>query len=335
MIRKLIRIVAGSQSRRQGPEAVRGRLKKLRPRIMELEGRALLSTFMGNNTVHHVEPDTLRPAAGTPALSHVVLRDNSAGVDGGVPNDGSTTRRDVAIRNNTVHLGSGQLGARDVTRARRLRSRRGATGPIFSDNFNGSGGVPKNWSLFGSGVVNEGNGKVTLTASTTSNGQSVGIVSTLATAGFSPLGKSIQAQIKSVSGNPVGNAIVGILGVPNQNGPTGELAAGIDSTGVVVVVVQQQNPAISQSIVPVGTVKNYKGGPIALGFTIDSTGVKVSAGSTKFAETPFSDFKGFSLNAAFGSGAIPALVGAAQPTGKGGSASVGSITVTTGALKRR
>jgi hypothetical protein len=310
MIRKLIRIVAVSQSRRQGREAVRGR-QSLRPRVMELEGRALLSTFMGNNTVHHGDPDTLRQAAGTPALSHVAIRDNA------------------------VHLGSGQSGVRDVTDARSFRSRRRATGPIFSDNFNGTGGVPKNWGEFGSGVVKEGSGAVTLTASTTSNGQSVGIVSTLASAAFDPLGKSIQAQIKSVSKNPVGNAIVGILGVPNNNGPTGELAAGIDGTGVVFVVVQQQNPAISQSIVPIGTVKNYKGGPIAFGLTIDSTGVKVTAGSTKFAEKQFSDFKGFSLNAAFGSGALPALVGAAQPTGKGGSASFGSITVTTGALKRR
>jgi hypothetical protein len=215
------------------------------------------------------------------------------------------------------------------------RPRRASAGPIFSDHFNGTGGVPKNWSEFGSGTVKEGSGVVALTASNTSKGQSVGIVSTLASAVFSPLGKSIQAQIKSVSGSPVGSAIVGILGVPNQNGPTGELAAGIDATGVVFVVVQQQNPAIGQSIMQVGTIKNYKGGPIALGFSIDATGVTVSAGSTKFAEKPFSDFKGFSLNAAFGGGAIPALVGAAQPTGKGGSATVGSITVTAGTLKRR
>src|SRR6516225_5336197 len=103
MIRKLIRIAAGSKSRRHGPEAVRGRLK-LRPRMMELEGRALLSTFTGNNTVHPGDLDRLRPAAGTPAVNHVVLRANSARVDGGLPNDGSTTRRDVAIRNNTVYM---------------------------------------------------------------------------------------------------------------------------------------------------------------------------------------------------------------------------------------
>ena len=44
MIFKRIQIVAGSQSRTHGSEAVRVRLK-LRPRMMELEGRALLSTL--------------------------------------------------------------------------------------------------------------------------------------------------------------------------------------------------------------------------------------------------------------------------------------------------
>ena len=215
------------------------------------------------------------------------------------------------------------------------RQRRGSAGPIFSDNFSGSGKVPNNWSQFGSGVVNEGSGAVTLTASRASSGQSVGIVSTLPSAAVSPLGKSIQAQIKSVSGNPLGNAIVGILGVPNANGPTGELAAGIDAKGDVFVVVQQQNPAISQTIKPVGTVKGYNGGPIALGFKIDSTGVIVTAGRVTFAETSFGDFKGFSLNDAFGSGAIPALVGASQPTGNGGSASFEKITVSTASLRRR
>jgi hypothetical protein len=59
MIRKLIRIVAGSQSRRHGPEAVRGRLK-LRPRMMALEGRTLLSTFTVNSTADDGSAGTLR-----------------------------------------------------------------------------------------------------------------------------------------------------------------------------------------------------------------------------------------------------------------------------------
>jgi fibronectin-binding autotransporter adhesin len=49
MIRKLRRIVAGNQSPGNGPEAVRGRLK-LRPSMMELERRALLSTLTVSNT---------------------------------------------------------------------------------------------------------------------------------------------------------------------------------------------------------------------------------------------------------------------------------------------
>ena len=330
MIRKLIRIVAGSQSRRHGPEAVRRRLK-LRPRMMELEGRALLSTFTGNNTVHHGDPDALRTAAGTPALSHVVLRDNSAGVDGGLPNGSSTTRHDVAIRNNTVHLGSGLSGARAVTDARRVLSRRDATGLILFDDFNGTGGVPNNWMQFGSGVVKEKAGNVTLTDT---SGQSVGILSS---AVFSPQGvtTTIQARINSASKNPVGNAIVGILGAPNSNGPTGELAAGIDANGVVFVVVQQQTPAVSQSILPIGTVKGYNGGPISFTLTIKSAGVTVSAGSFTSPEISFSNWKNFSLIDAFGNNAIPALVGASQQTQKGGSASFASIKVSTAAPTRR
>ena len=331
MIRKLIRIVAGSQSRRQGPGRPSATLK-LRPRMMELEGRALLSTFTGNDAVHHGDLETLRPAAGTPALNHVVLRGNSARVDGGLPNDGLTNHRDVAIRNNTGHLGSGLSGARDVTNARRVHPRRGATGLILSDNFNGTGGVPKNWTLFGSGVVKETAGNVTLTDS---SGQSVGILSSVV---FSPQGvnTTIQAQIKSVSKNPVGNAVVGILGAPNSNGPTGELAAGIDANGDVFVVVQQQTPAVSSvDHADWHMVKGYNGGPISLTLTIKSAGVTVSAGSFNSPLISFSNWKNFSLIDAFGNDAIPALVGASQQNQKGGSASFSSIKVSTAAPKRR
>jgi hypothetical protein len=306
----------------------------MRPTVMALEGRTLLSSF-----TLHGKPDVAHNPAPEVSMSRQTHTGTTANEHGG---GAENTGGNRALARTVPSVESARAGGEMLrshqpndARRRHARPRRGSAGPIFSDNFNGTGGVPKNWSEFGSGTVKEGSGVVALTASNTSRGQSVGIVSTLASAVFSPLGKSIQAQIKSVSGSPVGNAIVGILGVPNQNGPTGELAAGIDATGVVFVIVQQQSPAISQSIVPVGTVKNYKGGPIALGFSIDATGVTVSAGSTKFAETKFSDFKGFSLNAAFGGGAIPALVGAAQPTGNGGSATFGSITVTTGTLKRR
>ncbi len=45
----MIRIGAGNKGRERGPDAVRSRLK-LRPRMMELEGRALLSTLTVSNT---------------------------------------------------------------------------------------------------------------------------------------------------------------------------------------------------------------------------------------------------------------------------------------------
>ena len=149
----------------------------------------------------------------------------------------------------------------------------------------------------------------------------MGIVSTLETAVFSPLGvtTTIKAQIKSLSTNPVGNGIVGILGVPNNNGSTGELAAGIDSTGVVFIVVQQQNPAVDQTVTPIGTVPGYTGGPIPLTLKIGSMGVTVTAGNFTSNEISFSDLsKNFSLTNAFGNGAIPALVGASQQTQTGG-----------------
>jgi hypothetical protein len=311
------------------------RSRRLPPSVMALEGRTLLSSF-----TLHGKPDVAHTSA--PAVS--MLRQTHGGTiandhaSGGAENTGSKAAlASIVPRVDSARAGAKLLGSHQPTDKRRAHSRprRAATGPIFSDSFNGTGGVPKNWAEFGSGTVAEGSGAVTLAASSASNGQSVGIFSTLPSAAFSPLGKSIQAQIKSASKNPVGNAIVGILGVPNQNGPTGELAAGIDATGVVFVIAQQQTPAVSQTIVPIGTVKDYKGGPILLSMKINSTGVIVSAGSVTFVETPFSDWKNFSLNAAFGGGAIPALVGAAQSTLKGGSASFSSITVSTATSKRR
>ncbi len=298
-------------------------------------GRTLLSSF----TLHGKPDDGHTPAPevsmSRPTESGTIANDHATG---GVENTGSKLAlARIVPHANSARAGAELLGNHQPNDSRRghSRPRRGSTGPIFSENFTGTGGVPKDWMEFGSGVVNEGSGAVTLTASIITNGQSVGIFSTLSSAAFSPLGKSIQAQIKSVSKNPLGNAIVGMLGVPNSNGPTGELAAGIDAKGAVYVVAQQQTPAVSQAVVPVGTVKDYKGGPILLSFKINSTGVIVSAGSVTFAETPFTKWKNFSLNAAFGGGALPALVGASQSTDKGGAASFSSITVSTATLKTR
>ena len=128
----------------------------------------------------------------------------------------------------------------------------------------------------------------------------------------------------------MGNAICGLLGLPNGNGPTGYLAAGIDANGLVFIVEQQQNPKIEQTIVPTVRFANYNHGPSLLTFTIKSTGVVVSAGAFNSGEISFSkNLNNFSLNAAFGNGAVPALVGASQPNQKGGSATFASISVST------
>ena len=215
----------------------------------------------------------------------------------------------------------------------RSSSSSASTGQSFFDDFDATNkGVPKNWMLF-SGLavdVNEMPQDLTLTDA---SGDSAGIYSTLPSSVFNPatVATTIQAQIKSVSPSPVGNAICGLLGLPNSSGPTGYLAAGIDANGVVFIVEQQQNPKIAQTIVPIGKVANYNQGPILLTFTINSTGVVVSAGAFNSGEISFSKkLNNFSLNAAFGDGAVPALVGASQPTEKGGSASFESICVSTG-----
>jgi hypothetical protein len=225
---------------------------------------------------------------------------------------------------NTIGIGAGN--------EQRGRSNSPFTVQSFFDDFDATDkGVPKNWMLFSgvAGDVNEVPQDLTLTDST---GDSAGIYSTLSSSVFNPatVATKIQAQIKSVSPSPVGNAICGLLGLPNGNGPTGYLAAGIDANGVVFIVEQQQNPKIAQTVVPIGQLANYNHGPILLNFTINSTGVVVSAGAFNSGEILFSkELNNFSLNAAFGAGAVPALLGASQPTQKGGSASFESINVTT------
>jgi hypothetical protein len=205
-----------------------------------------------------------------------------------------------------------------------------STVQTFFDDFDASNkGVPKNWTLFSgaAGDVNELPQDLTLTDST---GDTTGIYSTLPSSVFNPatVATTIQAQVKIVSSSPVGIAICGLLGLPNSNGPTGYLAAGIDANGVVFIVEQQQNPKIAQTIVPIGKVANYNHGPILLTFAINSTGVVVSAGAFNSGEISFSKvLNNFSLKAAFGDGAVPALVGASQPTEKRGSASFEWIKV--------
>jgi hypothetical protein len=134
---------------------------------------------------------------------------------------------------------------------------------------------------------------------------------------------TIQAQINSV--NVDGKATVGLVGVSTGGALTGYLATGIDAHGNVFVV--EQASSIRPTIVPIGWDTGYTGGPISVTFTINSTGVKVTARSFESAEIPFSALHGFSLRTGFVDGATSALVEASQPNQKGGSASFGSIRV--------
>ena len=200
----------------------------------------------------------------------------------------------------------------------------------FSDPFNGSGGVPKNWMqiLGAAGDITEKPHDLMIKDST---GQSAGIASS--TFAFNPQGLTTKmtAQISSASTSPqLGNAVFGLIG-PTATALAGELAAGIDGGGNVFVVVFDPAQKISQqTIVPVGVDKGYTGGPVTMTFSINSTGVQITAGSTKFRVFSFSkDLDNFSLKTAFPNGAVPALVAASQQGQKGGAASFQSISVST------
>ena len=179
--------------------------------------------------------------------------------------------------------------------------------------------------LGSAGAVVEKPHNLTITDAT---GTSAGIASTLPSSVFDPhaVVTTNQAQINSVNAN--GNAIFGLIGLNNSGSLTGFLAAGIDAHGNVFIV--EQDPSIAQTIVPIGVDKGYSGGSILLNFIVNSTGVEVTAPGFNSGEVLFSkDLHNFSLAAAFSNGAIPTLVGASQPTEKGGLASFGSITVST------
>jgi hypothetical protein len=201
-------------------------------------------------------------------------------------------------------------------------------GQILSDNFNGTGDVPKNWQqiLGASGDIKEKPQDLAITDST---GGSAGIVSSLSTSVFNPQSVVTTSQVQINSVNPDGNAIFGLIGLSKSGSLTGSLAAGIDAKGNVFIV--EQDSQIPQTIVPVDMIKSYTGGSILMSFTINSKGVEVTAPGLTPRELLFKDdLNNFSLADAFGNGAIPALVGASQPKTTGGSAHFGSILVTTG-----
>jgi hypothetical protein len=134
-----------------------------------------------------------------------------------------------------------------------------------------------------------------------------------------------QAQINSVNAN--GNAIFGLIGLNAQGALTGVLAAGIDHSGNVFIV--EEDKSIPQNVVPIGVDTSYNGGSVLLNFIIYSKGVEVTAPNFNSGTIRFSskELDNFSLSAAFGTTAIPALVTASQPGTSGGAATFGSIRV--------
>jgi hypothetical protein len=271
-------------------------------------------------------------SGGTLALDHVVLRGNSARRGGGLFNDGTTILTDVVMRGNTARVGSGLLSTGRATLTRRRLSGPAATGPILNQTFNGNG-FPNGWQTFLPGMVAQ-SPKTFLTI-TDSTGMSAGIAAKASkTVPFNPIGvtTTMTAQISSVSASPqLGNAVFGLLG-SNGTALLGELAAGIDAQGNVFVVVYDPAQNISQpTVVPVGVDKGYTGGPVTMTMSINSTGVQITAGTTKFQLSFSKDLDNFSLKTAFPIpyGAVPALVAASQPKQKGGAASFESISVKT------
>ena len=220
----------------------------------------------------------------------------------------------------------------------------GLSSPVFSgqvlfDAFNDSGGVPKNWAqvLGAPGFVQETPHDLTITDAT---GLSAGIASSLASSVLKPESLAfgavtIQAQINSV--NPDGNAIFGLIG-PNTNGaPITYLAAGIDARGDVFII----EPGLDtrRATVSIGTVEGYTGGSILLNLIIGKG--PISGYLAEKAEVTAPGFDSFAIigstiewpglvQIAFPNGAIPALFAASQPGTTGGSASFGSIAVSTG-----
>ena len=294
-------------------------------RVFDVEGGSLALEGLTITGGRANRGGGIRNDGGTLALDRVVLSGNHARVGGALFNDGTANLTHVVLRGNSARVGAGLFSTRQATLTRRLLSR-AATGAILSDNFNGTGGVPKNWQqiLGAAGNISERPGNLTITDST---GTSAGMVSILPSSVFNPQGlvTTSQAQIKGV--NEDGNAIFGLIGLSASGSLTGYLAAGIDAHGNIFIV--EQAASIAQTIVPIGVIKGYTGGSIALTFIVNSQGVQVTAPGFKSGEVPFKSLHNFSLAAAFGDGAIPALVGASQPQEKGGSATFASIRVST------
>jgi hypothetical protein len=275
----------------------------------------------------------IRNDGGTLALDQIVLRDNRARVGGGLYNNGSAALNDVTFHGNIARKGSRFFSTRKATLTENGLSSPKATGTIVNQTFNGTVVPPANWTVFLPGKVAQSPTTFLTMTDTSKNG--AGILSSLSNVPFKLGGTTkITAIISKIGVNPVGNAIVGLLG-PNNTAQSGELAAGIDSTGKVFIVYYDPAQNLQQpSVVQVKTLSGYTGGKVTMTVTIDSGGIQITAvtgnTTTNFRKFTFAnDLKKFSLKTAFPVGAIPALVAASQPGQAGGSASFESINVST------
>jgi hypothetical protein len=276
----------------------------MRPSLTELEGRDLLSTFTVTSAVH----------------------------DGSQLTDDTTAQIDSVVHGNSGHDRSELLSTHNPIANRRGRPILRSARPILSQTFSGTS-FPSGWQQFLPGEVSES--PTTFLTITDPTGLSSGIAASASkTVPFNPVGvqTTITAQISSVSSSPLGNAIFGLIG-PNGPGPKSELAAGIDAQGDVFIVEYSPIQKIKQTVVQVGSLNDYAGGPVTMTLVIKSTGVQITAGTAAFRQFTFAkDLHNFSMKTAFRSGAYPALVAASQPGQHGGAASFQSISIVTGLL---
>jgi hypothetical protein len=117
-----------------------------RSRVFDVEGGSLVLKGMTIRGGRAARGGGILNHGGTLVLDRVALRGNRARVGGGLFNDGTATLMHVVIRGNRARAGSGLFSTREATFKRRGPSSRAATGPILSDDFNGTGGVPKDWA---------------------------------------------------------------------------------------------------------------------------------------------------------------------------------------------
>jgi hypothetical protein len=279
--------------------------------------------------------------SGSATLTDVVLRGNHAREGGGLFNDGSAALTDVVIRDNHARVGSRMFSTPEATLTWGGRPSRGSTGTIVNYTFDANaspGAAPTGWMqiLGAKGDINEtARGGLKITDST---GNYAGIAYSPSTSAFNPQNEVTDTMVTINSVNTDGNAIFGVIGFSATGSPTGYIAAGIDAKGNVFIVEQEQG---IQANVPIGKDSNYNGGMIQMDFKINDVNPKdpyVEVTAPGFDSKPVyfsSKLDNFSLATAFGNGAVPALVGASQPTTFDGSASFAKVTVSTQATARR